>query len=168
VQWVVADGESPDGWRALRWSDLPRFVDQTTLDKVAIPADYSGWLVDLDDLSADIPGNVLPAAWQGKPAGDVRQELARRGTEAASWGADVDKAIDKLLDWRQWTVDKIDLQRQRDEIRQPLREKHVEAHKALDDVFTRLEELTGSSSRAGGCASCRFRPWSRSSTAARP
>lgn len=146
VQWVVADRQSPDGWRALRWNDLPQFVDRSLIDRVAIPNDYPGWLVDLDDLSVDIPGNVLPATWQGKPAGDVRTELLTKETQAASWGAGVGGAIEKLLDWQQWTVDKIDLQRQRDEVRQPLREKHLEAHKALDDVFTRLEELTGSSS----------------------
>lgn len=143
VQWVVADRESADGWRALRWSDLPQYVDQSLLDRVAIPTEYPGWLVDLDDLPADIPSNVFPATWQGKTTGEARAEVRMTGF---SFGSDGDKALDSLLDWRQWTVDKIDSQRQRDEVRQPLREKHLEAHKVLEDVFTRLEELTASSS----------------------
>ncbi|MCI0681278.1 MAG: hypothetical protein L0Y71_04170 [Gemmataceae bacterium] len=145
VQWVVADRQSPDGWRALRWSDLPRFVDQGLLDRTGILSDYRGWLVDLDDLAPDIPGAVLPAAWQGKTTGEVHHDLQDPSLAAAVKQAGAEQALTSLLDWRQWTVDKIDLQRQRDEVRRPLREKHTEAHKALEDVFTRLEELTATS-----------------------
>ncbi len=146
VQWVVADRQAPDGWRALRWGDLPRFVDKALLDRVTIPADYAGWIVDLDDLDPEAPLGPIPAAWQGKTAGQVRDELRSGRLQEALQQANATAAVEMLLDWRAWTVDKIDLQEKKDEVRRPLRERHTEAQKALEEVFSRLEELANSMS----------------------
>lgn len=144
VQWVVADRASADGWRALRWSDLPGYVDQNLLGKVTIPADFPGWTVDLDDMPAEIPANVLPGAWQGKTAGEVRRELQSPALRAALQQAGALEAAENLLDWRQWSMDRIKLQDEKPEVHQPLRAQHADAYKALEDVFGRLEELAGS------------------------
>ncbi len=146
VQWVVADRASPDGWRALRWSDLPNYVDAALLGRVAIPSDFGDWIVDLDDLPADIAGNILPAAWQGKTAREVREELKAPALQAALKQAGADKATEDLLDWRQWTVDKIKVQDERLEVHKPLREHDAAAYTALEEVFSRLEQLAASAS----------------------
>src|SRR5262249_30328543 len=51
VKWVVADrgSDAPEGWRALRWADLPRLLDADAL-QVGLPADWHGWVIDMDDL----------------------------------------------------------------------------------------------------------------------
>jgi hypothetical protein len=146
IEWVVADRSSPDGWRALRWSDLPKYIEPTLLDRVTIPNDFGGWIVDLDDLPNDIAGNVLPAAWQGKTAREVREELKSPPVRAALAQAGADKAADDLLDWRQWTVDKIKVQDERPEVHQPLRERDAAAYTALEEVFSRLERIAASAS----------------------
>src|SRR5262245_276028 len=146
IEWVVADRSSPDGWRALRWSDLHRYIEPALLDRVTIPNDFDGWIVDLDDLPNDIAGNVLPAAWQGKTAREVRDELKSPAVRAALVEAGADKAADDLLDWRQWTVDKIKVQDERPEVHQPLRERDAAAYTALEEVFSRLERIAASAS----------------------
>lgn len=146
VQWVVADRQAPDGWRALRWSDLSNYLPKDLLDKVAIPAEFPGWLVDLDDLDAEVASNVLPADWQGKTTGVVRQQMQTEKMQALLHNSIPKQAVDALLDWHSWSVDKIKLQEEKPEVRQPLREQHLEAHKALEEVFSRLEEMAASSS----------------------
>src|SRR5204863_3748946 len=90
--------------------------------------------------------NVLPADWQGKTTGAVRQQLQSEKMQAMLPIAGAEKAMEELLDWRSWTVDKIEVQEEKAEVRQPLREQNTAAHKALEDVFTRLEEIAASSS----------------------
>lgn len=144
VQWVVADRRSPDGWRALRWHDLPRFVDKTLLDQVAIPESWGHWLVDLDDLDPAIPSGMLPLTWHGKSVGEVRQELANPALEATLKKANAAQAVGTLLAWQSWTLDKIQLQEKRGDIRRALRADHPQAHKALEDVFAKVAELAES------------------------
>src|SRR5438128_534535 len=104
VQWVIADRKADDGWRALRWSDLPDYLPTDLLDQVAIPADYPGWLVDLDDLDPAVASNALPADWQGKTTGAVRQQMQTEKMQTALHNASAEKAMEELLDWRSWTV----------------------------------------------------------------
>jgi hypothetical protein len=146
VQWVIADRAAADGWRALQWTDLPALLPNDLLDRVAIPQDFGHWVVDLDDLDPDVPANVVPVAWHGKTSGEVRQAMQQPAVRATLQQFQAEAAVEKLLDWRVWTVDKIVLQEQKAEVRQPLRERHTEAHKALEEVFAALEELAASSS----------------------
>jgi hypothetical protein len=153
VKWVIADRgpDAPEGWRSLRWSDLPNLLDADAL-KVGLPADWPGWVIDLDDLDARVPAGVLPTdwGWQNKTAGFLRQELqtprvrevldSERGRLAGARAA-----VERLLDWRTWTVDKIELQLKRKEVREALRSSGREADlKAFDSVLTKLAELADS------------------------
>ena len=111
VRWVVADRgpDAPEGWRALRWADLPRLLDADAL-KVGLPADWPGWVIDLDDLDARVPAGVLPPdwGWQNKTAGFLRKDLQRQpvrevldSERGRSVGARA--ALDRLLDeFRGW------------------------------------------------------------------
>ncbi|MCI0378880.1 MAG: hypothetical protein L0215_14835, partial [Gemmataceae bacterium] len=148
VEWVVADRAGHGGWRSLRWSDLGRFVDKALLERVAIPSDWGGWLVDLDDLDPSVPPGVLPPAWQGKTTGEVRKELSNAKVEAGLKRLGADQAAHALLDWRTWTVDKIKLQKERGEIRRAMREQFPQAHEALEEVYTQLAMLAGSSANS--------------------
>ena len=121
VQWVVADHRAADGWRALRWSDLPDYLDKQLLDKVAIPATWGHWLVDLDDLDPAIPSGVLPPAWQGKTVAQARAELDKPALHANLERAGAEQAALDLLNWQAWTLDKIQLQEARGDIRRALR-----------------------------------------------
>ncbi len=103
VQWVVADPDTADGWRALRWHDLAErnLVDNDLLARVNIPADWPHWIVDLDDLDRQVPSGLVPIALQGRPAGDVRRAiladdlLVRNLKQAEAWDS-----IEALLDWQ--------------------------------------------------------------------
>src|SRR5262249_14139865 len=144
IQWVVADHAAPDGWRALRWSDLQRFVSQGVLDKVNVPQSWDQWLVDLDDLDPAVPGGLLPAAWQGKAVAEARAELPTMQENIHKTKAD--KAVQDLFDWRAWTLDKIENQEKKGEVRRALREQFPEAHKTLEDIFGQLALLAASPS----------------------
>jgi len=146
VQWVIADRQAADGWRALEWSDLPALLPKDLLDRVAVPDDFGHWVVDLDDLDPEVPANVVPVAWHGKTSGEARREMRQPALRAALRQFRAEEAAQKLLDWHVWTVDKIALQEQKAEVRQPLREQHTMAHKALEEVLAALEELAASSS----------------------
>ncbi|MCS7045296.1 MAG: hypothetical protein NZO58_02960, partial [Gemmataceae bacterium] len=137
VQWVVADRQAPDGWRALRWADLPRFLSQELLERVAIPSDYDGWVLDLEELPKEVPASMIDDAWKGKTFAAVGPELRKLPMLDQ-------QALARLLDWREWTLDRLKIQDERPEVRQPLRARHFEAHKALEEVFAQLEELAGS------------------------
>jgi len=141
IQWVIADRQSPDGWRALRWRDLPAFVDKSLLENVTIPESWGQWVVDLDDLDPAIPGGILPSSWQGKTVSEARREMADPVLLENLRKSKADKAAHELFDWRSWTVDKIHLQEQRGEIRRALRENYPQAHKALEEVFAKVAEL---------------------------
>ncbi len=140
VQWVVADTAAPDGWRPLRWDDLPSYLDPALVERVSIPADWPGWVVDLDDLDPSVPAGLLPIALQGKTTGEVRRAIAADPQLARSIDqASAADAIDRLLDWRHWTVDHIALQEKMPKVRVPLRQ--TGAHAALEDVFAQLDEV---------------------------
>src|SRR5262249_27099795 len=85
-------------------------------------------------------------AWHGKTAREVREEMKSAALQAALAQAGVDKAAEDLLDWRQWTVDRIKLQDERPEVHQPLREHDAAAYTALEEVFGRPEQLAASAS----------------------
>jgi hypothetical protein len=142
VQWVIADRQAPDGWRALRWSDLPRVLPGPVPD-IALPADWPDWVIDLDDLDREVPPGVLPPEWQGKKSGFLRAELARPERQALIHQAHATDAVERLLDWQAWTIDKIELQLQpqRRDVREALRSAGQEASlQAFEHVLSELAQ----------------------------
>ncbi len=145
LEWVVADRQVVGGWRALRWSDLTGLIDADLLGKVSFPADWHAWIIDLDDLETSAPGGILPADWQNKTAGEIRKDLENKAyVKNAIASARAEAAVRDLLDWRSWRVDKVFLQRDKDDVRKAMRNEFAQALHALEDIKTRLEELAGS------------------------
>jgi hypothetical protein len=141
VAWVIADLDALDGWRALRWDDLANLLEGGT-PAVHLPPDWHGWVIDLDDLDPTVPAGVLPTDLQGKTSGAIRKELAQPHRHAIVEQAGAAAAAERLLDWRTWTVDKIDLQLKRPAVRSALRADGLDAsYKALQDVLTQLAKL---------------------------
>jgi hypothetical protein len=143
VEWVVADRKSHDGWRALRWKDLPNYIDKSLLDKVDIPELWGNWLVDLDDLDPSVPAGILPSSWHGKTVAEARQDLTDRALAENVAKAGAEQAVAELLGWRFWTLDKIQLQEKRGDIRRALHQDHPDAHQALEEAFLKVAELAG-------------------------
>jgi len=75
---------------------------------------------------------------------EVRAELEQPALRASLAKANAERATGELLDWREWTLDKIELQEKKGEIRRPLREQHAQAYKALEEVFGKVAELAES------------------------
>ena len=145
IEWVVADSAAPDGWRALRWADLDKFVDPALLARVDLPADWPSWIVDMDDLNPSVPNGLVPVTLHEKTSGDVRRIINGDETLVKNLKqADALDAVDELLNWKRWTVDKIFLQEQRPEVDVPLRA--TDAHAALDAVLEKLAEVAESPS----------------------
>ncbi len=143
VQWVVADSAAPEGWRALRWNDLPQYLDPVEVDAVtqAVPADWGYWTIDLDDLDVSVPAGVLPANLQGKTAGQVREAILDPTIQGNIAVQGAEKAVADLLDWKQWTVDKLQLQLENREVRHALPE-----YPKMETIFKQLGELARSPS----------------------
>jgi hypothetical protein len=145
IEWVVADSSAPDGWRALRWADLDRFVDPALLARVELPIDWPSWIVDMDDLNPSVPNGLVPMTLHEKTSGDVRRIIGNDETLVKNLKqAEAMDAVDELLNWKRWTVDKIFLQEQRPEVGVLLRE--TDAHAAFDAVQEKLAEAAASPS----------------------
>jgi len=145
-QWVIADRSEPGGWRPLKWADLPEFVDSQVLASVTLPEDWSGWVIDLDDLDPKFPATLLPPQWQGLTSGAIRADLAKPAVQAALASAGADKAVGDLLNWKTWRLDKIALQEKNGEVRRRMRVEFPQVHMALEKVFARVDELAQSAS----------------------
>jgi hypothetical protein len=143
VRWLIADPAAHDGWRPLRWSDLPGLLGEELPGKVNIPADWPHWFVDLDDLDPSVPADVLPASWLGKSIGEARAELKEPMLSAKVAEAGAQAAVEALLDWKRWSVDKIEIQKEK--LRQALRD--LAAYTPLEDVYERLTELADTGGR---------------------
>ncbi|MCI0457402.1 MAG: hypothetical protein L0Z62_10575 [Gemmataceae bacterium] len=191
VKWIYADRGAPEGWRSLRWTDLPDLLDSASLE-VNVPASWPHWVIDLDDLDPSIPAGVIPAdwGWQNKTSGFIRPDLnkkrevlriqskfldshemaltaqeerekkvknaqalqdiakereeltqARSALNQSLQGLD---AVERLFDWRNWTVDRLELQLKRKDVRDALKLQHESGYNALDNVLKALAELADS------------------------
>src|SRR5581483_873027 len=130
IQWVLADTSVQGGWRPLLWSDLADVLDKTLL-QVNIPIDFPDWVIDLEDLDPAVSPDLVPRHWNGKSSGQIRLELGAAHKSALG-------ALEQLLDWHTWTVDRILVQEQKGDVRRALRALPGGAHKALKDVIARL------------------------------
>ncbi len=140
-QWVVADTRVAGGWRPLRWQDLDQFLDRALLQQCALPPDWGQWIIDLDELAASVPNGVLPADWQGKTSGVLRREAQKPASRQAIASVQAEQAVEDLLDWRTWTVDRLAKQEEEGEVRRALRDQLPQAHQALVEVMARLQDL---------------------------
>jgi len=146
VEYVIADATAPEGWRALRWADLDKFIDPALLARVNVPEDWPSWIVDMDDLSPSVPNGLVPMALHDKTSGEVRQAIAADAPLVKNLQqAGAMDAVDELVNWKRWTVDKIALQEKRSEVRVRLRE-HAGAHAALEEVLEKLGEVAAAPS----------------------
>ncbi len=117
VRWVIAENgpEAPRGWRALRFEDLKQLLPADMLD-IKLPEKWGGWVIDLDDFDLRVPAGTIPPEWrwQGATSGRIRDELGKeevkevldRGDKQAT----VRTALVEMLNWRNWTLDRIELQ----------------------------------------------------------
>ncbi len=121
-KWVVADSKVRGGWRPLRWSDLARveghsdrplmaqYFDEGLPARVVIPPDWPGWIIDLDDLDSKVSLDRMPKGWQGKSAGFIHEARQKKDPEIADLNAAFGPYLDRLLDWRTWTMDRLEQQ----------------------------------------------------------
>src|SRR5262249_1032889 len=82
IEWVIADRAAPHGWRALKWRDLPSFVDQSLLDSMAIPKDFPYWKIDPEGVEPNpvgaLFGTDVPAQSSGENRAHLQQPAARK------------------------------------------------------------------------------------------
>jgi hypothetical protein len=145
-QWLIADAKVFGGWRPLRWHDLPELLGPELPGRVNIPEIWHAWLIDLDDLAADVPAGAVPASWQGLSSGAVRKELEKEPVARGIRDAGADAAVKDLLNWKTWTLDKIALEENNGDVRHALRSEYPQAHRALQQIFEQLAELGQSAS----------------------
>jgi len=114
VRWAIAGSgeEAPRGWRALRFKDLEDLLPAELLD-IKLAVRWDGWIVDLDDLDPRVPTGTIPKewGWDGATSGHVTRELGKPEVQEML-DAPTRQAVYEMLDWRFWTVDKIELQLQ--------------------------------------------------------
>jgi hypothetical protein len=169
LQWVVADRDAGNGWRALKVAELEKYLPAAGVQKFHVPTEWGHWVIDLDDLEPSIPGGLVPAAWQLQTSGQIRKHLAEAKAAAAQSKSPVDAkkpvdndtarkaevyevleragalpALERLLDWHEWTVDKLYQQHANKAVRQALKEQHPAADAALEQIFAGLAELADS------------------------
>jgi hypothetical protein len=123
IEWVVADRDveaAPHGWRALRWQDLPRFIDQSLLDAVAIPPNFPHWKIDPEELEPNLVAALFGADAQIKSSGEIRAHLQQPAVRKKTVDRGAEAMLESWLDWKQWTVDKIALQRENIALRDPM------------------------------------------------
>lgn len=145
VSWVAPDSSAIGGWRGLKISDLDSLLTTGQVNAIPIPADWPGWVVELDDLDVAIPTGTVPATWNGKTAGEVAKELAADAalrdqlTKAGALAS-----VGALGDWKTWSVDKLFAQLDRPEIQEKLEADHPGATAKINELKTSLEELAAS------------------------
>jgi hypothetical protein len=159
VRWVIADPEAPDGWRPLRWADLKVVLGRQP--KIDLPAEWGGWVVDIDDLDPSVPAYGIPETWHGKNVRQVRDELERVRSAPELLGVALPRprtvrelltpaqfrAMEQsLFGWRNWTVDRIALQLGSDyeSVSAEMRANHEAARKQFEQVFEELDDLVES------------------------
>jgi hypothetical protein len=110
-EWVIADRKSPHGWRALRWQDLPKFIDAGTLNAVVIQKDFPYWNLDVDELEPNLVAALFGADTYNKSSGEIRAALQQPAIKKKVADRGAQNTLDTWLDWTEWTVDKLGQQR---------------------------------------------------------
>lgn len=148
IEWVVADrdrSKAPYGWRALRWSDLPLYVDKDLVDAVQIPVDFKHWDIDPEELEPNDAAALFGEDTKTRKSGELRAFFQQAEIAKRIKDRELDTELDKWLDWRTWDVDKIWLQMENRDVRVALRGDNGADHYAkLEAVFDKLKELADS------------------------
>src|SRR5262249_11808566 len=129
-QWVIYDPEAVEGVRPLRLDDLKDLVDKGWLDPsdLTIPLDASWphWVMNVADLDPSVPPIAIPERWNGLTAGEVKQLLERDGVTAEALESIKARVhVDDWLNWRTWTVDELQAQLNKPEVRSILEDKQA-------------------------------------------
>lgn len=141
-EWVIVDRSRRDGIRPLTFRDLiAQELVSKELAAIPLPSSWGGWIVDLDELDVSVPAGVVPLEWHGKKASYVRQQLQRPEIRRRIELAGALAAVEKLLNWQDWTIDRIFLQLDRTDVREPLRREHPHLLKKFEDLLAELEQL---------------------------
>jgi hypothetical protein len=165
ARWTVAGSgpTAPRGWRPLRFSDLENVLGQTPA--ISLPVDWDSWIIDLDDLDAEVPPGAVPPEWNWnfqtsgfikgelqKP--EVKDALDRDVGNKARTTATRDKFYE-MLNWRNWTVDKLEMQLAYEDpkstkrvVAQAMKASYPKAYDEFQALFRELRELTGDASMA--------------------
>jgi hypothetical protein len=161
VHWAIASDAGTRGWRAMRFYDLKEVLP-SGMGEIDLPVAWGGWIVDLDDLELSVLPGAIPRewGWDGATAGRVRQELGRpefaevldRADMPGQRGA-VRESIYRMLDYRNWTIDKIQYQlglvRAREQpVAKAMKAEHPKAYEQFQAVFAKLAELSSEPSMA--------------------
>ncbi len=145
ISWVVPDAKAIGGWRALGVAETAELASPDLLAKIAIPSDWPGWIVDLDDLSSRIPTGTTPASWQGKTSGEVAKELAADASLRENLKkSGATQAVAGLGDWKTWSFDKLLMQVARPDVNKELLKTNPGAIEAIRALEASLEELAAS------------------------
>ncbi|MBI1831551.1 MAG: hypothetical protein HYR84_08890, partial [Planctomycetes bacterium] len=120
-QWVVADRSAPSGWRPLRWKDLPGFLPDDVVKAVNIPKDFPHWKLELDELEPELlnamykESEIPVTQWSGEFREHRKDPEVKRKVK----GRNGDARLDTWLDWTEWTVDKLGVQKENVALRDP-------------------------------------------------
>ncbi|HYT93917.1 MAG TPA: hypothetical protein VEL76_34680 [Gemmataceae bacterium] len=145
IKWarVERSSEAPEGLRALLWSDLPGLLG-SSMPQVALPVDWPGWVIDMDDLDPSIPAGVIPADWNwhNKKSGAIRKELAAKRTESKQKLAALDRRqpqIENELERRRRTLPLVLGQPLQLDLLQPLQAKIEEQYRPLETAVNKTQ-----------------------------
>jgi hypothetical protein len=158
VHWVIASSKAPRGWRPLEFGDLAELMG-SDLPPVSLSVDWGGWVIDLDDLDPEVPHGAIPPEWnwQMQSSGFLRGELAKPKIQKDLDGEGQGKArntqtrdkLYELLNWRNWTVDKIEMQLEYkppagSKVEAPaavMKRTDPAAYEAFQKILSRLQEM---------------------------
>ncbi|MBX9677985.1 MAG: hypothetical protein K2X38_04415 [Gemmataceae bacterium] len=144
VKWAVADRSVVGGWRSLKVSELSNYLPAETLAGLKTPSNSKAWVIDLDELDRSIPNGVLPAGWHGKTSGEIREAIAKdERIRQEITQAKANAAVESMLDWKQWTVDRLELQMDDVRVLQELSEKEAAEFRL---VLEQLADVTSQTS----------------------
>ncbi|HLJ93669.1 MAG TPA: hypothetical protein VKU02_10815 [Gemmataceae bacterium] len=84
LKWVLADSTAPEGWRALRWSDLGPNLLGSDAPSVPLPEDWQQWSVDR--IESQLENREVVATLNGDMVSALRNVFERLEERAESLG----------------------------------------------------------------------------------
>jgi hypothetical protein len=83
LKWVIADATAPEGWRALRWTDLSRRFLRIDTASTRLPPAWRQW--SMDQIEAQLEQSVPAAGLDADTAQALRSVFDRLEEKAASF-----------------------------------------------------------------------------------
>src|ERR1051325_1318600 len=150
IEWVIADRNAPSGWRALTWKDLSErnLVDKELLDGVKVPVEFKHWKVDPEEREPNLVAALFGTETQTRSSAELRAYFAQAKIARKIAERDEEENLARWLDWHNWTMDKIGLQKENNFVKADLAslrrakgESEGEDLRNLKRIFERLGEL---------------------------